>query len=63
MRDRLHPAWPQIITVIKMDKMLLPQKYQISARPLRRQIRCKPVPHSQRLRTRCTDLLLSSEIW
>ena len=52
MRDRLHFAWPQIITVTKiMDKMLLPQKYQIPARPLHSQTRRKPVPHSQRLRT------------
>ena len=52
MRDRLHLAWPQIILVTKiMNKMLLPQKYQIPARPLRRRTRCKPVPHSQRLRT------------
>ena len=52
MRDRLHLAWPQIITVMKiMDKVLLPQKYQIPARPLRPRIRRKPVPHSQRLRT------------
>ena len=47
MRDRLHLTWPQIITVTKiMDKMLLPQKFQIPARPLRRQTRRKSVPHS-----------------
>ena len=63
MRDRLHLAWLQIIIVIKiMTKMLLLQKYQIPARPLRRRTRRKPVPHSQRLRTmHC--LLLSSAIW
>ena len=33
------------------DKMLLPQKYQIPARPLRRRTCRKPVPHSQRIRT------------
>ena len=32
MRDRLHLAWLQIIIVMKiMNKMLLPQKYQIPA--------------------------------
>ena len=52
MRDRLHLAWLQIIIVMKiMTKMLLPQKYQIPARPLRRRTRRKPVPHSQQLRT------------
>ena len=52
MRDRLHLAWLQIIIVMKkMTKMLLPQKYQIPARPLRRRTRRKPIPHSQRLRT------------
>ena len=49
MRDRLHLAWLQIIIV--MRKMLLPQKYQFPAHPLRRRTRRKPVPHSQRLRT------------
>ena len=63
MRDRLHLAWPQIITVIKiMDKMLLPQKYQT---PL---ARSDAKFAANRYRTangygRCTDLLLSSEIW
>ena len=48
MRDRLHLAWLQIITVIKtMAKMLLPQNYKTSARPLRRRARRKPVPHSK----------------
>ena len=52
MRDRLHLAWLQVIIVMKiMTKMLLPQKYQIPACPLRRRTRLKPVPHSQRLRT------------
>ena len=52
MRDRLHLAWLQIIIVMKiMNKMLLPQKYQIPAPPLCRRTGRKPVPHSQRLRT------------
>ena len=42
MRDRLHLAWLQIIIVTKiMNKMLLPQKYQIPACPLRRRTRCQ----------------------
>ena len=42
MRDHLHLAWLQIIIVTKiMNKMLLPQKYQIPARPLRRRTRCQ----------------------
>ena len=66
MRDRLHLAWLQITLVMKkMTKMLLPQKYQIPARPL---ARSTAELAANRYRTangygRCTDLLLSSEIW
>ena len=35
----------------QLAEELLPQKYQIPARPLRRRTRRKPVPHSQQLRT------------
>ena len=63
MRDPLHFALLKVITVMKiMDRMLFPQTYQSLIRQPRRRTYRKQY-RTANIQGRCTDLLLSSEIW